>query len=43
MDAQSHGYLLSLAKQLKLEPNTKDDILRELEGHLEVSHGGPRA
>ncbi|MCZ6535786.1 MAG: permease prefix domain 1-containing protein [Chloroflexi bacterium] len=35
MDAQSHGYLLSLAKQLKLEPNTKEDILRELEGHLE--------
>ena len=32
---QGHGNLLSLANQLKLEPKTKGDILRELEAHLE--------
>ena len=29
------SYLLNLAKQLRLAPDAKDDILREMEGHLE--------
>jgi hypothetical protein len=35
MGEYRQGYLLALAKQLKLEPSTKEDILRELQGHVE--------
>ena len=35
MDALVHAHLHSLAKELRLDPETREDILRELQGHLE--------
>lgn len=35
MDAQGRRHLLHLAKRLRLDPGTREDILRELEGHLD--------
>ena len=35
MDAEERRYLLNLANELRLDPNTKEEVLRELQGHLE--------
>jgi hypothetical protein len=35
MDSQIQKYLLGLAKRLKLDPRTKDNILKELQSHIE--------
>ena len=33
--SRGHSYLSNLALQLRLAPDTKEDIIREMEGHLE--------